>query len=651
MALAIDASTPAEFSTATTLSITSASFTPPAGSLLVVLYGANGGSSQDVSIASISNTGTGFTWARRARKNKNAASNGGAGEPGGAEIWTAVATVSQSMTVTVTGVDTGSGRDKWAKIVVLTGADTNTLTNVGAASNGSGLPSVALTGCVAGSYVFAAASDWAQAGNCTPGTAQTLIDEYDNAGQISIHGWRTTNTLAAAGSQTMNLTAPSGEDYNMVVLEVRASTESVVASPIILTAPGRNSPNGIWVPAPVDLTPPAEAVSVNAEETAATGTAYDATVAISVSAENAAGTGAATDTVTSVEPAAGTTTGTGLAADATVAVGANAEATAGTGTALDTSADVTVNAGTTTAAGAASDATADLGVSAETTAASGAAFDPYLSGIDPTAAPWTAPAPGRISPSGVWTLLPGDPTATGADVLVSLAGHAFAAATAYDATIDVGANAETTAATGAAGDAQADLGVAGGTTTGTGAALDTQAGVGAASEIATGTGTANDAAAGLAVAAEPTAALGVGLDASFALEAAAELAAATGTALDASLALAVAADPAPGTGVGYNATVSGSGSPTTAAAECATSTGTAFDATVEVVGAVVERWTGGWWQLLGILRDGADQARLERRRGPEACPKCGEPLRSQAGGNSRHCTFDGYLWPRDDPEA
>lgn len=247
MGLAIDGSTPAEFSTATALSITSGSFTPPNNALLVVLYGANGGSAQDISITSITNTGTGFTWTRRARKNKNAASNGGAGEPGGAEIWTAPVTVSQSMTVTVNGVDTGTGRDKWAKLVVLTGADANALTNVAAASSGSGLASVNVTGCAIGSLVFAVSSDWAQMGNCTPGTAQTLIDEYDSAGQISIHGWRTTNTLAAAGTQTMNLTAPSGEDYNLCAIEIRATADAPVIQ-ISGFPPGRIAPNGIWTP-------------------------------------------------------------------------------------------------------------------------------------------------------------------------------------------------------------------------------------------------------------------------------------------------------------------------------------------------------------------------------------------------------------------
>lgn len=219
MALAIDASSPVAFSTASAASITSASFTPPSGSLITISYMGNGTTSQDVSVSSVTNTGTAITWARRARKNKNASSDGGAGQEGGAEIWTGLGN-GGAITVTVTGVGSGSGFDKFASIRVFTGADTSTF-NIAAGSSASGLPSVALSGCQSGSYVIAMASDWAQKGNGTAGTGQTIVAEYNLTGFISGHSWRTTNVLSGAGSQTMNLTAPSAEQYNMVVLEVR----------------------------------------------------------------------------------------------------------------------------------------------------------------------------------------------------------------------------------------------------------------------------------------------------------------------------------------------------------------------------------------------------------------------------------------------
>lgn len=53
--------------------------------------------------------------------------------------------------------------------------------------------------------------------------------------------------------------------------------------------------------------------------------------------------------------------------------------------------------------------------------------------------------------------------------------------------------------------------------------------------------------------------------------------------------------------------------------------------------------TGSWWGLVDILREGAQLAREEQQRDPEACPDCGEPLR--AGPSSElFCAFDGNVW-------
>lgn len=223
MPLAIDASSPVAFSSPTAASITSASFTPPSGSLILVLFGGNNSGATDISIASITNTGTAATWTRRARKNRNAGSDGGIGQEGGAEIWTAPAP-GGAITVTINGVGTGSGTDKWAQIQVLTGQDATTLP-IAAASSNSGLPSATINSCLAGSHVFAVSSDWAQAGLGTAGSGQTIISEYNLAGQISMHAWRTTSVLGAGGNQTMNLTAPSGQDYNMCAIEIRAAAD------------------------------------------------------------------------------------------------------------------------------------------------------------------------------------------------------------------------------------------------------------------------------------------------------------------------------------------------------------------------------------------------------------------------------------------
>jgi hypothetical protein len=217
VALAIDASTPAK-TTGTTLALTTASFTPPSGSLVLINFGSNNIGTTDVSIASVTNTGTAITWSRWARKNKNAGSDGGAGQEGGAEIWAGEGT-GGAITITVTGVGTGVGAEKMVDVIVFTGA-VLTVGNKGNGSNNAGTVTCNVTGCSAGSHVVASASDWSQAGLGTAGSGQTIVNEHDVAGQISLHTWRTTSVLGSAGTQTMNLTAPATQDFNLVAVEV-----------------------------------------------------------------------------------------------------------------------------------------------------------------------------------------------------------------------------------------------------------------------------------------------------------------------------------------------------------------------------------------------------------------------------------------------
>jgi hypothetical protein len=220
--LAIDPSTPALVSNSANTQLTSASFTPPAGSLILLLLGAdNPTAGQDASYSTPTNTGTPITWTRRARKNTNAASTGGAGTDAGAEIWSGVGN-GTAITVTVDrALVIVGGNNKAMQVLVLTDADTSNLDNVVASSSTSGLPTATLTGNNQYSMIIAASSDWTAGGNATAGSGQTFISQEHVASQTSFHFWRTTDLLAAAGSQTMNLTAPSGQQYNEVVLEVR----------------------------------------------------------------------------------------------------------------------------------------------------------------------------------------------------------------------------------------------------------------------------------------------------------------------------------------------------------------------------------------------------------------------------------------------
>lgn len=86
--LTIDASAPAVV-TGNTATITTASFTPPVGSLLVafVAYDSATTTANDQTVTDSS----GLTWTRRGLKSYNAASTNGQGVESGCEIWTAIA--------------------------------------------------------------------------------------------------------------------------------------------------------------------------------------------------------------------------------------------------------------------------------------------------------------------------------------------------------------------------------------------------------------------------------------------------------------------------------------------------------------------------------------------------------------------------------
>jgi hypothetical protein len=237
VALAIDASTPAKATGATT-AITTASFSPPAGSMLLALVGRNwpnpaGGNSADGTV-----TGTGgLTWTLAGRKSLNTGSLGGAGTDTAVEIWRAFAVSAPgSITVTdtrgtVAGVSGDPGNEHMLKVMVITGAETAWGGDIDAASSTSGLPSVTNVTTRANSWCFAVASDWAQAGPGTVGSGQTMIDEYDVAGQVTIHSWRQTSTTPSSGtSVTSNLTAPL-EQYNLLAIEIREPAASTVAFP------------------------------------------------------------------------------------------------------------------------------------------------------------------------------------------------------------------------------------------------------------------------------------------------------------------------------------------------------------------------------------------------------------------------------------
>jgi hypothetical protein len=223
MAIAIDASSPIRFTgtPANNVDITSASFTPPANSVLVVCVSADTNGNSDNITISVS--GGSLTWTNRVEHDP-----GDAGAMAGhASIWTpadgsTVAASAQTVSVRRTAGHGSTGRIS-VKIYVVTGADTADPT--GATGEGhsttNNITPNAYTSTVNNSRGFGCATDWNQLG--TP-TSSDTEDGADYSGAISVVSLHKAADTATSGSTvTMNFDAggTGNAEWNWVALEIK----------------------------------------------------------------------------------------------------------------------------------------------------------------------------------------------------------------------------------------------------------------------------------------------------------------------------------------------------------------------------------------------------------------------------------------------
>lgn len=202
MALAVDASSPIRF-TGTPAgggTITSASFTPPAGSIIVVTVQSDTDDAGTGTTFAYSDSVDGTTgWGERIKRDDADDSNGGA-----VSIGTKVVGASVAMTVTVTrsGSD-GSTNRVSAKAYVVTGQNSSDpLGAVGEASvtTNNTTPTI-LTTEQDNSLIFVSVSDWNQLGS--PASSDGIEDSADYSGAISVMSMYEAQTTA--GAKTMNI--------------------------------------------------------------------------------------------------------------------------------------------------------------------------------------------------------------------------------------------------------------------------------------------------------------------------------------------------------------------------------------------------------------------------------------------------------------
>lgn len=197
-------------------SATTAAFTTAQASELLVAFisidGPSGTAKQTVSGV----TGGGLTWTLRQRVNAQA---------GTAEIWTA----SASSILTNATVKATHAASYASSLTVATfpGAAVGA---VAGASATTGAPTVSLTTTKAGSWVWAAGTDWDRAQAHTVGALQTKVDEY--LAPVGDTYWvqRQTNLTPAVGTVVAsNDTAPTNDRWNFAAIEIVPVVTDTVA--------------------------------------------------------------------------------------------------------------------------------------------------------------------------------------------------------------------------------------------------------------------------------------------------------------------------------------------------------------------------------------------------------------------------------------
>jgi hypothetical protein len=209
VALAIDASTPAFASSNTGATVTTASFTPPAGAVLVAVafHDTASGNLTNTSIV----TGGGLTWTIRATRNRADAG----GQNAHVQVSTAVVGSSAAMTITTTGTNCLGPVGLY--MFVMTGADTTTpFDDIDEGSNTSGVVSLALSTVTDQAWAFLAVTDWNVAAAMTAGASQTAVlsTGIGPGPDVRIFIGRQNAVTSPAGAVTMSTGSPSSGNTN-----------------------------------------------------------------------------------------------------------------------------------------------------------------------------------------------------------------------------------------------------------------------------------------------------------------------------------------------------------------------------------------------------------------------------------------------------
>lgn len=218
MAITQDASTPTvSTGTGTTTPLTSPSFSPPSGSLVLVLAGAGWSNTGTVGMT-VTDSGS-HTWTNPVTCIGHVSGNGG-----GVGIWYSYfASAPGSITVSVayTGLVAGSG-GRMLRVVVLDGA-ASSQAGAGTASNSYNATTgtVSVTTTTTGSLVWGVSDDTTSNHSWTPNAATTTDSTYnDSTDVVSLVSWKATSATGTPGATTLGGTWSGSGNTNQCAFEV-----------------------------------------------------------------------------------------------------------------------------------------------------------------------------------------------------------------------------------------------------------------------------------------------------------------------------------------------------------------------------------------------------------------------------------------------
>jgi hypothetical protein len=230
MAIAIDGSSPAGANgTTSQASVTTASFTPPNGSLLVARGSCYASSGDDTSQNAITDS-AGLTWTKRVERTQN--QDGGGITPPPITIWTAPVVTGTAMTVTTSAPAGTTGFAHMLKVWVITGHDTTTpVVDTAEESTVAGM-ALTLDTPVAGCLLLGGMCDWGNTSDVPDEDANSTTD-YALANADIQSSWAGHRVVGAAGSYvigTDTLASPAGTNAIAIALQPAAAGAEVFGS-------------------------------------------------------------------------------------------------------------------------------------------------------------------------------------------------------------------------------------------------------------------------------------------------------------------------------------------------------------------------------------------------------------------------------------